>query len=412
MKCMEIYHLQLKRLLHRLFYIKIHDRIFLEMSDFDSNNELKPSYKSIDFNLQRFAEGEDKTEEPTEKRRQDARKKGQVARSQELNTAFVLLMGFFCLRILWEYIYTNISEYTVYIYTHLAQSTSIETIRELFIGVMLLLAKTSFPVMAAIMIIGFGINVLQVGLMVSTEKIEPKLSKLNPINGFGRIFSKRSLVELVKSLFKIAIIGSFLYMYLKDQIPFMPYLMYFDLGRSLEEIASIIFNMVFKVIAIIIIMAVLDYAYQRWQTTQDLKMSKQEVKDEHKQMEGDPQIKGKIRRKQREMAMMRMMQEVPKADVIITNPTHLAVALMYKQGMVAPLVIAKGQDLVADRIKQIAKEHKITIVENKPLARALYAAAEVGDMVPNELYQAVAEVLAYVYRLKNRVPKQAQRSAA
>ena len=412
MKCMEIYHLQLKRLLHRLFYIKIHDRIFLEMSDFDSNNGLKPSYKSIDFNLQRFAEGEDKTEEPTEKRRQDARKKGQVARSQELNTAFVLLMGFFCLRILWEYIYTNISEYTVYIYTHLAQSTSIETIRELFIGVMLLLAKTSFPVMAAIMIIGFGINVLQVGLMVSTEKIEPKLSKLNPINGFGRIFSKRSLVELVKSLFKIAIIGSFLYMYLKDQIPFMPYLMYFDLGRSLEEIASIIFNMVFKVIAIIIIMAVLDYAYQRWQTTQDLKMSKQEVKDEHKQMEGDPQIKGKIRRKQREMAMMRMMQEVPKADVIITNPTHLAVALMYKQGMVAPLVIAKGQDLVADRIKQIAKEHKITIVENKPLARALYAAAEVGDMVPNELYQAVAEVLAYVYRLKNRVPKQAQRSAA
>ena len=412
MKCMEIYHLQLKRLLHRLFYIKIHDRIFLEMSDFDSNNGLKPSYKSIDFNLQRFAEGEDKTEEPTEKRRQDARKKGQVARSQELNTAFVLLMGFFCLRILWEYIYTNISEYTVYIYTHLAQSTSIETIRELFIGVMLLLAKTSFPVMAAIMIIGFGINVLQVGLMVSTEKIEPKLSKLNPINGFGRIFSKRSLVELVKSLFKIAIIGSFLYMYLKDQIPFMPYLMYFDLGRSLEEIASIIFNMVFKVIAIIIIMAVLDYAYQRWQTTQDLKMSKQEVKDEHKQMEGDPQIKGKIRRKQREMAMMRMMQEVPKADVIITNPTHLAVALMYKQGMVAPLVIAKGQDLVADRIKQIAKEHKITIVENKPLARALYAAAEVGDMVPNELYQAVAEVLAYVYRLKNRVPKQAQKSAA
>ena len=412
MKCMEIYPLQLKRLLHRLFYIKTHDRIFLEMSDFDSKNNLETSYKSIHFNLQRFAEGEDKTEEPTEKRRQDARKKGQVARSQELNTAFVLLMGFFCLRILWEYIYTNISEYTVYIYTHLAQSTSIETIRELFIGIMLLLAKTSFPVMAAIMIIGFGINVLQVGLMVSTEKIEPKLSKLNPINGFGRIFSKRSLVELVKSLFKIAIIGSFLYMYLKDQIPFMPYLMYFDLGRSLEEIASIIFNMVFKVIAIIIIMAVLDYAYQRWQTTQDLKMSKQEVKDEHKQMEGDPQIKGKIRRKQREMAMMRMMQEVPKADVIITNPTHLAVALMYKQGMVAPLVIAKGQDLVADRIKQIAKEHKITIVENKPLARALYAAAEVGDMVPNELYQAVAEVLAYVYRLKNRVPKQAQRSAA
>ena len=400
MQCMEIYLLLLGRLLrfHRFNFINTYNKL--------------PSNNLHYFDLQRFAEGEDKTEEPTEKRRNDAKKKGQVARSQELNTAFVLLMGFFILRILWEYIYENIAGFTVYIYTHLPESTSIETIRELFIEIMLLLAKTSFPVMVAIMIIGLGVNFFQVGLMFSTEKIEPKLSKLNPINGFGRMFSKRSLVELVKSIFKIIIIGSFLYMYLKDQIPFMPYLMYFDLGRSLEEIASIIFNMVFKVIAIIIIMAILDYAYQKWQTTQDLKMSKQEVKDEHKQMEGDPQIKGKIRRKQREMAMMRMMQEVPKADVIITNPTHLAIALMYKQGMVAPLVIAKGQDLVAEKIKQIAREHKITIVENKPLARALYSAAEVGDVVPHELYQAVAEVLAYVYRLKNRVPKQAQQSAA
>ena len=409
MECMRIYLLQLKHLLHRFVYIETQDKISDDLSYKDS---IGPSYKLPNFDLQRFAEGEDKTEEPTEKRRKDAKAKGQVARSQELNAAFVLLMGFFCLRILWEYIYTNISEFTVYIYTHLPESTSIETIRELFISIMLLLAKTSFPVMIAIMIIGLGINIFQVGFMFSTQKIELKLSKLNPINGFGRIFSKRSIVELIKSIFKIIIIGSFIYMYLKDQIPFMPYLIYFDLGRSLEEIANIIFNMVFKVIAIIIIMGILDYAYQRWQTTQDLKMSKQEVKDEHKQMEGDPQIKGKIRRKQREMAMMRMMQEVPKADVIITNPTHLAVALMYKQGMIAPVVIAKGQDLVAERIKQIAREHKVTIVENKSLARALYAATEVGDIVPNELYQAVAEVLAYVYRLKNRVPKQAQRSAA
>ena len=400
MQCIQIYLLHLKKFLHH------HRFSFLEIFAKPSANKLS------NFDLQLFAEGEDKTEEPTEKRRQDAKKKGQVARSQELNTAFVLLMGFFALRILWEYIYGNIAEYTIYIYNHLAQSTSIETIRELFIGIMLLLAKTSFPIMASILIIGLAINIFQVGFMISTEKMEPKLSKLNPINGFGRIFSKRSLVELIKSIFKIIVICSFLYMYLKDQIPFIPYLIYFDLGKSLEEIAAIIFNMVFKVIAIIIIMAVLDYAYQKWQTTQDLKMSKQEVKDEHKQMEGDPQIKGKIRRKQREMAMMRMMQEVPKADVIITNPTHLAVALMYKQGMVAPIIIAKGQDLVAERIKQIARDNKITIVENKPLARALYTSTEVGDIVPSELYQAVAEVLAYVYRLKNRVPKQTQRSAA
>ena len=409
---MEIYLLPLKRLLHRAVYIQIYDENSLEMNDVNHIYDLKTSYKLPNFDLQRFAEGEDKTEEPTEKRRKDAREKGQVARSQELNAAFVLLMGFFCLRILWEYIYTNISEYTVYIYTHLAQSTSIENIRELFIGIMLLLAKTSFPIMVAILIIGLSINIFQVGLVVSTQRLKINLEKLNPINGFSRIISRRSLVELIKSIFKILIIGSFIYMYLKDQIPFMPYLMYFDLAKSLEEIANIIFNMVFKVIAIIIVMGILDYAYQKWQTTQDLKMSKQEVKDEHKQMEGDPQIKGKIRRKQREMAMMRMMQEVPKADVIITNPTHLAVALMYKQGMVAPLVVAKGQDLVAERIKQIAREYKIAIVENKPLARALYAATEVGDMVPNELYQAVAEVLAYVYRLKNRVPKKTQKSAA
>lgn len=393
---MEIYLLQLKRLLHRFIFIEIFDKT--------------PSSKLLQFDLQRFAEGEDKTEEPTEKRRRDAREKGQVAKSQELNTAFVLLMGFFILRILWEYIYGNIAEYTIYIYSNLAQSTSIETIRELFIGIMLLLAKTSLPIMIGILIIGLGINLFQVGLVVSTERLQFDLNKLNPINGFGRIFSKRSIVELIKSIFKIIIIGSFLYMYLKDQMPFMPYLMYSDLARSLEEIATIIFNMVFKIIAIIIAMAILDYSYQKWQMTQDLKMSKQEVKDEYKQMEGDPQIKGKIKRKQREMAMMRMMQEVPKADVIITNPTHLAIALMYKKGMTAPVIIAKGQDLVAEKIKKIARDNRITIVENKPLARALYESVQVGDMVPHELYQAVAEVLAYVYRLKNRVPKQSQQS--
>ena len=357
---------------------------------------------SFNFNLQRFAEGGDKTEEPTEKRRRDAREKGQVARSQELNTAFVLLIGFLGLKIFWEYIYDNIAQYTIYIYTHLAQSTSIENIRELFLGIMLLLAKTSLPIMLAIMIIGLGINLFQVGMVFSTQRIEWDLNKINPINGFGRMFSKRSLVELIKSLFKIAIIGSFLYIYLKDQIPYMPYLIFLDLATSLTQIADIIFNMAFKVIAIIILMAIADYAYQKWQMTQDLMMSKQEVKDEYKQMEGDPQIKGKIKQKQRQMAMMRMMQEVPKADVIITNPTHLAIALMYKQGMTAPVILAKGQDKVAERIKQIARENRIAIVENKPLARALYEAVQVGDIVPQELYQAVAEVLAYVYRLKNK----------
>lgn len=361
---------------------------------------LDDDLKNFVFDLQRF-DGE-KTEEPTSKKREDARKKGTVAKSQELNTAFVLLIGFLILRILWEYIYVNIAEYTVYLYTHLSQTTSTESISELFIGIMILLAKTVMPIMMSILIVGLAINCFQVGLMVSTEKLQPKLENLNPINGFGRIFSKRSIVELFKSLFKIIVIGYFLYLYLKDQIPILPQFIFFDLPQSLATAADIIFTMAFQVVGVIMVMAVADYAYQRWQTTQDLMMSKQEVKDEYKQMEGDPQIKGKIKQKQRQMAMSRMMQEVPKADVIVTNPTHLAVALRYKKGMIAPLVVAKGQDLVAEKIKQIAREHHILIVENKPVARALFEACEVGGTVPAELYQAVAEILAYVYRIRHR----------
>jgi len=354
------------------------------------------------FDLQRFAEGGEKTEEPTAKKRADARKKGQVARSQELNTAFVLLMGFLILRILWEHIYGNIAEYTIYLYSHLSQSITTEGITEIFIGIMILLAKTVIPVMFAILIMGLAVNLFQVGFMFSTEQLEFKLDKLNPINGFGRIFSKRALVELVKSIFKIIIIGYFLYLYLKDQIPLLPQFIFFDLPQSLATAAEIIFTMAFQVVGVIMVLGIADYAYQKWQTTQDLMMTKQEVKDEFKQMEGDPQIKGKIKQKQRQMAMQRMMSEVPKADVIVTNPTHLAIALSYKKGMIAPVVLAKGQDIVAERIKQIAREHRIMIVENKPVARALYESVEVGGTVPAELYQAVAEILAYVYRIKHR----------
>jgi len=338
------------------------------------------------FDLQRFAGGE-KTEEPTAKKRADARKKGQVGRSQELNTAFVLLVGFFSLKLLWDSIYLSIATYTTYVFTNLNQTVDTENILRIFIGIIIVLAKTAFPIMLFIMVIGLAINFFQVGLNFNSESIEFKLDKLNPINGFGRIFSKRSLVELAKSLFKILVIGFFLYRFIHEQILAMPQFMFFDLTTSLALVAEIIFQMAFIVIGVITIMAFMDYGYQKWQTTQDLKMTRQEVKDEMKQTEGDPQIKGKIRQKQRQMAMARMMKEVPKADVIITNPTHYAIALSYEQGMVAPTVIAKGQDLVAQRIKEIGREARVPIVEN--------------NVVPHELYQAVAEVLAYVYRLKH-----------
>lgn len=363
---------------------------------------LKLCNKSFYFDLQLFA-GDDKTEEPTAKKRADAKKKGQVGRSTEISTAFVLLTGFFVLKVLWENIYTSIANYTTYIFTHLNQPVDTENISRLFIGIMEILATTALPIMLVIMIIGLGVNFFQVGLNFNTEAIGFKLDKLNPINGFGRIFSKRSLVELFKSLFKIAVIGYFLYTILSQQLLAMPQFIYFDLGTSLEQMSKIIFSMSFEVIGVIMVLGFLDYGYQKWQTTQDLKMSKQEVKDEMKQSEGDPQIKGKIKQKQRQMAMSRMMQEVPKADVIVTNPTHFAVALQYHKGMQAPLVIAKGQDFVAQKIKKLAREASVPIVENRPLARALFASTNIGDAVPAELYQAVAEVLAYVYRLKHRV---------
>ena len=372
MKCMEIYHLR---------YAPSNRATFV-------------------FDLQRFAGGE-KTEEPTAKKRADARKKGQVGRSQELNTAFVLLVGFFTLKLLWDSIYLSIASYTTYVFTNLNQSVDTENIIHIPTRRSSDLAKTAFPVMFAIMLIGLAINFFQVGLNFNTESIEFKLDKLNPINGFGRIFSKRSLVELAKSFFKILVIGFFLYRFIHEQILAMPQFMFFDLTTSLALVAEIIFQMAFIVIGVIMIMALMDYGYQKWQTTQDLKMTKQEVKDEMKQSEGDPQIKGKIRQKQRQMAMARMMKEVPKADVIVTNPTHYAIALSYQQGMSAPLVVAKGQDLVAQRIKEIAREARVPIIENKPLARAIYAAVQIGDVIPQELYQAVAEVLAYVYRLKH-----------
>lgn len=353
------------------------------------------------FDLQLFA-GDDKTEEPTAKKRADAKKKGQVGRSTDMSAAFVLLIGFAILKMLWEFIYQKIAAYAAYVFSHLNQPVDTENIIRIFIGIIELLAQTALPVMIAIMFMGLAINMYQVGLNFNTEAIEFKLDKLNPINGFGRIFSKRSLMELVKSLLKIAIIGFFLYDFLTDHLMEMPQFIYFDLTTSLAQISDIIFKMAFEVVGVIMIVGFIDYAYQKWQTTQDLKMSKQEVKDEMKQSEGDPQIKGKIKQKQRQMAMARMMQEVPKADVIVTNPTHFAVALKYDKGMAAPQIVAKGQDLVARRIKEIAAENGIPIVENKPLARALYASVEVGEMVPSELYQAVAEVLAYVYRLKNR----------
>jgi flagellar biosynthetic protein FlhB len=247
-------------------------------------------------------------------------------------------------------------------------------------------------------------NVIQFGFLFSWEPIMPKLNKLNPIQGMSRFFSLRSLTEIIKFVVKVLPVGFIVYRAIKKEVPFIMPLA----DQSVLEIGAYMGKTAIRIMLrsswVLLVLAILDYAYQRWEHQKGLKMTKHEVKDEMKQQEGDPQVKGRIRRVQREWARRRMMEAVPKADVVITNPVQLAIAISYNnETMAAPEVVAKGADIVADRIRQIARSHGIPVVENKPLARALFREVEIGKRIPVALYKAVAEVLAYVYRLKNRI---------
>lgn len=382
MKCMEIF----------MFFCKPWNR----------NQWIKPQTGiQVFFDLQLF-NGE-KTEEATPKRRADARKKGQVGKSQEINSAFIILSAFMALKIFGGYIYDQMAGYMIFVFSNIPNELTTEAIMRLFMSVAVVLVKTAFPIMVSIMIIAVVVNLFQVGINFTFKPIMPKLSKLNPLEGAKKMFSKRSLVELFKSILKIVIVGYFIYRFLMKETMFLPKLVYSDIAVSVQLIVALVFNLAFQICGVLLVLAGIDLLYQKWEHSQSLKMSKQDIKDEMKQSDGDPQIKAKIKQKQRAIAMQRMMQEVPKSDVIVTNPTHYAVALKYESGMAAPIVIAKGKDLVAKRIREIAKEAKVVIVENKPLARALYSTTEIGDIVPQELYKSVAEVLAYVYRLKKKL---------
>lgn len=374
-------------------------KIFSDFYRFFKEEQLQ--HPSMEFDLQLFS-GE-KTEEATAKRKGEAREKGQVAKSMEVNSVFVILAAFFTLKLIGSYIYDELIGYMQLILSNLSLADiTINSIREIFYGFGIVFLKTSLPVMCVILIVSLTINFLQVGFIFTLEPLMPSLDKINPFTGFGRLFSKRSLVEMAKSLAKIGIIGYFIYRFMMKHTLQIPGLINAELIDSLQLTASLIMDLVYQISAVMMVLAAFDYFYQWWAQKESMKMSKDDVKQEYKQMEGDPLIKGKIKQKQREMSMRRMMQEVPKADVIVTNPTHFAVALKYDQAMLAPIVVAKGQDLLAQRIKEIAKENSVVIVENKILARALYATVEIDQPVPPELYQAVAEVLAYVYKLKKR----------
>lgn len=358
----------------------------------------------IFFDLQLFADDStgEKTEPATPRRREEARKKGQVFKSADLNSAVILLTGSVVLFVMFPYMVELLRDFTtLYILDRSLYDFNNEFAYQLFIEVAVLLGKMLFPIFLTTFITALLVTYLQVGVIFSAEPLTPKLERLNPVEGFKKIFSKRALVELTKSLLKISITGYIVYSVFKKSLYVFPRFVDMELAITLLILSKIVFEIALKVGIFFIIIGILDYIYQRYEHEKSLKMSKYDVKQEYKQVEGDPYIKSRQRQIQREAAMRRMMTEVPKADVVITNPTHFAVALKYDAlKMDAPMVVAKGQDFLALKIKEVAIEHDIMIMENPLLARTLYYALDIGVEVPEELYGAIAEVLAYVYKQK------------
>lgn len=368
----------------------------------------------LELNLQYFAAegpGGEKTEEPTAKKKEDTRKDGKVAKSKELSSGVELISLFLILKFwvgglgsrfmsLFDELYEKFAAYTTYWEGNIVK----EDYRYLFQGVYVDILIMLLPFFSIGVVIAFVVNMVQFKFKVSTKPLQPKFSKLNPISGMKKLFSAEKMMELLKSIFKVLLIGYVVYDTLKDQWPYIYKLYEMPLTQAIELIGDIVINLGLKISLFFLVIAFADFAYQRYKFNKDIKMTKQEVKDEYKNAEGDPQIKGKIRQKMREVSQKRMMQDVAKADVVITNPTHFAVAIRYApEERSAPIVLAKGADYLAQKIKGIARENGVEIVENKPLARMLYANVEVGQEVPPELYQAVAEVLAFVYKMQGKL---------
>ncbi len=357
----------------------------------------------IKFNLQLFSQ--EKTEKATPKKRQDARKKGQVLKSPEISSAFVLLVAFGVLRFWIPFIFERLLGFIEYTITEVffEEVTMLNSTR-LSLLVIEEIAYLFAPLGLTVMVTGIAVNYLQVGSLLTAEPLKMKLSRLNPVEGFKRLFSKKSIVQLVKSIMKIGAIGYVVYTVINTHVAQLSNIMELDFLVALNQFGLTVYNVALYSGIVMIFIAIFDYAYSWWEFEQNLKMSKQDIKDEFKQMEGDPLVRGKIKERQRMIARRRMMQELPKADVVITNPTHFAVALKYDPNSgQAPIVLAKGQDLIAQQIKEIARSHEIVLYEDVTLARGLYKACEIGDQIPLDFFKAVAEVLAFVYKVKGKV---------
>lgn len=365
----------------------------------------------LEYNLQWFAkdgEGGEKTEPATAKKLADARKEGQVAKSQEVNHALGLVALFVIMKLFISFIGERLMGTFQLIYNKIpdiidesAGGMSVFLANKVINSVLGTILLTLAPFLAIGFVIALLGNILQIKWKVTTKPMKPKFSKLNPLNGFKRIFSKDSLFELLKSLVKVGVILYVAYTSIKDHQNDIFLLYDIPLLQVVLLVGTIVIDTGLKIALVYIFIGLLDFVYQKHKFKEDMKMTKQEVKDEYKNTEGNPEVKGRQRSKMREASQRRMMQSLPSADVVITNPTHYAVAIKYdsKQNA-APVVVAKGEDFLAQKIKDVAKENHIEIVENKPLARMLYANVDVGQEVPPELYQAVAEVLAFVYSLR------------
>ncbi len=347
---------------------------------------------------------QEKTEQATSKRRQDAREKGQVAKSREL--ASVAVLGA-CL----VYFYfgasamvTRLMELMRTSFRKSGQMTiSVDTIQPLLTDLVFQTFALLAPFLLVTIIAGFMINILQVGILFSSEAITPKYSKIDPIKGLQRLFSLRSLVELVKNILKMVIVGFVAYLTIKGESHKLLPLVDLGVRDILGYMGEVSFKILYSTCWVLVILAIFDYGYQKWEHERSLKMSLKEIKEENRQTEGDPLIKGRIKRLQREMAKKRMMAAVPKADVVITNPTHLAVAIRYEpETMNAPVVVAKGADFLAEKIRELARNSGVPVVENKLVAQVLYKMTAVEQAVPENLYKAIAEILAHIYSLKQK----------
>ena len=366
----------------------------------------------LEYNLQWFAkdgEGGEKTEPATAKKLKDAREDGKVTKSKELTAAFDLIVLFLVLKIFISFVGERLVGIFDYVYSRMPDfleinSTGVSSVAasHYMADILLQMLLTMLPFLLFGFVITFLVSVVQVGWKVTGKPLKPDLNKFNPINGFKRIISKDSLFELLKSIIKIAVIFWVAYSRVKNHKEELFILYEIPLNQAIALIGSVIIDTGLYISIVYLVIGFADFAYQKHKFNEDMKMTKQEVKDEFKNTEGDPQIKGRQRRKMQETSQRRMMHDVPKADVVITNPTHLAVAVKYDADVnTAPVVLAKGEEYVAQKIKEVARENNIEIVENKPLARMLYHNVDIGTEIPPELYQAVAEVLAAIYKARN-----------